>query len=369
MSYRPPVVLLSGIRWGFLWQRHQELAVRFAAAGYPAVFVETTGLSSPRASPAVARRLLARLLNSRAPSRAREGLRVYSPIVLPPGLRSLNARLFAPRIAYDLRRLTGERPIVVASLPTSTTLAILDGLHPRLLLYDCSDDYPAFPGAPQGIAEAERELLLRADLVAATSPPLLQKALSIRPDAFLSPPAVDFERFNALARNAGSSEISTVCFFGHLDPGRLDFSVLQRISAAGYTVRLLGDASRTPPRLLRGLDYRGQVPHRALPGALEGVDVFVLPYRPGRLNASVAPAKLFECLATGQPVVSCALPAVEQLEEGVYIARSAAEFVDKLKSLPVTESEELRRERMELARRNSWEVRFADIEERIHSAL
>ena len=45
---KPPVVILSGVRWDFLWQRHQTLATLFAGAGYPTVFVETTGLANPR---------------------------------------------------------------------------------------------------------------------------------------------------------------------------------------------------------------------------------------------------------------------------------------------------------------------------------
>ena len=43
-----PVVVLSGIRWDFLWQRHQILASKLAERGHPTVFVETTGLSNPR---------------------------------------------------------------------------------------------------------------------------------------------------------------------------------------------------------------------------------------------------------------------------------------------------------------------------------
>src|SRR5215210_7566375 len=46
--HKPPVVILSGVRWDFLWQRHHTLATLFAGAGYPTVFVETTGLSNPR---------------------------------------------------------------------------------------------------------------------------------------------------------------------------------------------------------------------------------------------------------------------------------------------------------------------------------
>jgi hypothetical protein len=49
--HKPPVVILSGVRWDFLWQRHQTLATLFAGAGYPTVFVETTGLANPRLTP------------------------------------------------------------------------------------------------------------------------------------------------------------------------------------------------------------------------------------------------------------------------------------------------------------------------------
>ena len=77
--------------------------------------------------------------------------------------------------------------------PTRTTLGLISGLDPKLVLYDCSDDYEHFPGAPRDIKETERELLLRADLVSCTSAHLLEKARRIRPDAFLSGPAVDYE--------------------------------------------------------------------------------------------------------------------------------------------------------------------------------
>ena len=58
---RPPLIILSGIRWNFLWQRHQILATRFARAGYKTVFVETTGLSNPKLDGATLRKVSDRL--------------------------------------------------------------------------------------------------------------------------------------------------------------------------------------------------------------------------------------------------------------------------------------------------------------------
>jgi phosphoketolase len=58
--HKPPVVILSGVRWDFLWQRHQTLATHFAGAGYPTVFVETTGLANPRLTGNTLRRIFER---------------------------------------------------------------------------------------------------------------------------------------------------------------------------------------------------------------------------------------------------------------------------------------------------------------------
>jgi hypothetical protein len=112
-NVKPPVLILSGIRWDFLWQRHQILATLFARNGYPTVYVETTGLRNPSLDPGTATKVLRRVLRSGGEGRKASGavspnLVVYSPLVAPPtwGLfRRLNRAVFVPRVARDLRRL------------------------------------------------------------------------------------------------------------------------------------------------------------------------------------------------------------------------------------------------------------------------
>ena len=78
---RPPVVILSGVRWDFLWQRHQDLATLFSRAGYPTVFVETTGLANPHPNRETLRKVASRLSRAGGEgSSAEEGLTVYSPL-------------------------------------------------------------------------------------------------------------------------------------------------------------------------------------------------------------------------------------------------------------------------------------------------
>jgi glycosyltransferase involved in cell wall biosynthesis len=374
---RPPVILLSSIRWGWLWQRHQELAVLFARAGYPTVFVETTGMANPSLDRASLRKVLDRILRSRhkggKPS-SREGLTVYAPLVAPPTskiFRRLNRKVFVPRIVRDLRRITGPDPVVLAYPPTQTTLDILRGLEPRLTVYDHVDDYVRYPGVPEDMAKTERELLRQVDLVSCTSTALLEKVKPVRPDAMLNGPGVKFEAFRALSAARPGGEINTVCYFGYIGRVEMDFSILKAVARSGFTLRLIGDRGKAERDLFEmpGVDYRGEVPHEELPAAFEGVDAFIIPYRVDELSRNVSPSKTYECLATGKPVVATPLPAMADLGEHVYLAEGPEDFVKVLRNLPGMETEESVRARIEVARRNSWEARFEELEEALWSKL
>jgi glycosyltransferase involved in cell wall biosynthesis len=372
---KPPVVILSGVRWDFLWQRHHAIATMFARAGYPTVFVETTGLANPRPGLSTLRKVFARLRRARYGGPTSEkGLAVYAPLALPPTyrvFRGLNRRYFLPWVARDLLQITGPDPLIVAYPPTRTTLDLITGLRPRAVLYDCSDDYEQFPGAPGDIADTERELLQLADLVSCTSRRLLEKVRPARPDAFPSGPAVDYERFAVLQDDKRSKEIRTVCFFGSVSRERTSVAALRAIAEAGFEVRLLGDLGRVARNLLitPGIDFRSEVPHAQLPGALAGVDAFVLPYEINGLTAGISPAKTYECLATGKPVVASPLRALKELAGHVYLADRPEEFVEVLRELGELETEERVRARIELSRRNSWEARFREIEEALWRVL
>lgn len=378
---KPPVILLSGIRWDFLWQRHQILATAFARAGYRTVYVETTGLSNPRLDRATLRKVFARLRKSgerRSGSVEKnlvENLTVYSPLVAPPTakvFRLANRRVFARRVVRDLRALVGgERPVIIAYPPTQTTLDILSGLDPRLVYYDCSDNYEGFPRVPKDMDRTERELLDRTDVVSCTSQFLLQKIRVRRPDAFLSGPGVDYERFRVLQGGGLVEKVRTACFFGHISEERMDFSILRAVAGAGITTRLVGGIGRVEEGVLElsGIEHVGEVSHAALPGALAGTDAFIIPYRISPLTRGISPAKIFECLATGKPVVASPLPELEGLSEHVYLADGPEEFVSMLRRLPELETEEKVRSRLNLARRNSWETRFQQIEAALWRAL
>jgi glycosyltransferase involved in cell wall biosynthesis len=194
---------------------------------------------------------------------------------------------------------------------------------------------------------------------------------SSRPDAFLSGPAVDYERFRVLQEESPREEVRSVCFFGHVSAVRTDFFALRAIAGAGFEVRLVGDLGRVDKDVMEmpTVHYGGKVPHERLPAALAGVDAFVLPYKINGLTRSIAPAKTYECLATGKPVVAAPLPALEEFAGLVYLARAPEDYVELLRGLGDLETNAKRRGRIELARANSWEARFGQIEEALWRVL
>lgn len=369
---KPPVIVLSSIRWGWLWQRHQALATLFARAGYPTVFVETTGIANPSPDRAAIGKIFYRLSRSRYrggnPSDTEKNLTLYAPLVAPPtaeAFRRLNRKVFVPRVVRDLRRIAGSNPLVLAYPPTRTTLDIIEGLKPCLTVYDCVDDYKNYPRVPEDMGETERELLRRADLVSCTSTSLLEGARKVRPDAMLNGPGVDFDAFHAIAGSyKPGSEIKTVCYFGYIGRVEMNFSLLKAVAGAGFTLRLIGDRGNAGSDLFEtpNVDYRGSVSHGELPAAFEGVDAFIIPYLVDELSRNISPSKTYECLATGRPIVSTPLPAMVDLGKHVYLAEGPEEFVRALRGLPEGETEDGVCARVEVARRNSWEARFRELE-------
>jgi glycosyltransferase involved in cell wall biosynthesis len=72
----------------------------------------------------------------------------------------------------------------------------------------------------------------------------------------------------------------------------------------------------------------------------------------------VFPTKVYECLATGKPVVATPLPDLQgELSKHVYLASDAKDFIEVLRRLPELETQERVQARLALARNNSWNSR------------
>jgi O-antigen/teichoic acid export membrane protein len=352
MSARPfDVVILSSVEWDAAWQRHHAFAAMWAAAGHRVFFVENTGFREPgwRDLGRVALRLRRAWKVGRArPALVPKGISVVSPLVLPPTrrlFREANAALLAPRLA-DILHDRGLRrgSVVFAYLPTATTLALLDRLSPSLVVYDCVDNFYGLPSPPPNLAETEAALMARAGLVLTTSrtlyddkknlhPNVVELHHGVSPDFFLPP------------RPPGTGR--RLCYFGTVWRA-LDYAPIRALAEAGFEVELIGPVKEAPS-LPPSVRLRGRVPHVGLPGLLAGFDALLLPYVNDEYNRGVIPAKTYECLATGLPVLASPLPALAGLANVLTICGRPREWVDAARALP-RDTAEARRARVSAAR-------------------
>lgn len=358
------VVILAPVEWHFSWQSAQTMATGLAELGYQVLYVNPF----PKRMPALTEfwRVVARLTGWRPRKASRQpiqpGVCVIDPMALPDVhgvLEHINRLHFVPRVARRLRSLIARRQLVVVTyLPFATPLALVRALDPELLVYACQGNWAADLYAAQAtLQEEELFSLARTGMVLADSDYLYEHATRYHRCVRRWPAMVDWRLFSRLAKErppASQEGKMLCCYFGTVGP-RVDVDLLAQVSRS-HKLRIVGTV-RTPRSLVgcsRETEVLGPVPHTALPGLLRDVDVFLFPYRIDEFIKGVVPAKLFECFATGNPVVSTCLPSLAGYSGLVYLSSSRDEFMANIERAR-HEPPERREQRIRLARENSTE--------------
>jgi uncharacterized SAM-binding protein YcdF (DUF218 family)/glycosyltransferase involved in cell wall biosynthesis len=379
---RHDIICISSIDWDFIWQGHQEIMSTFAADGHRVLFIENTGVRSPRVRdlPRLGHRLRNWWGSTQGFRQERENLFVYSPIVVPLPYSRLARWVNRVLIMRALRRWMGavgvSRPIVWTFLPTPLALSLIRALDPKLCVYYCIDDFASSSAQAQRIVASEREVMREADLVFVTSEKLRQRAARDARAVHLFPFGVSLKRFEeARAReepppaDMASLARPVVGYIGGLHQW---FDQELVANAARHmpdaTFALVGP-EQTDVRVLRrcpNVRLLGPRTHDELPKYVKAFDVGIVPYRLSEYTTHVYPTKLNEYLAMGLPVVTSDLAEVQRFnrENGgiVAIAPDADAFVAELaKAVNGGGGEDVRAKRIEVARRNSWSARIAEM--------
>src|SRR5437763_4804834 len=145
------IIFISSIDWGYLWQVHQEIALRFARAGNRIIYIENTGIRSPSLTDAgrVALRLKrwATSLRSSEVCQVASNIHVISPLMFPPfgpeWMRLSNRHAFSWPLRGVMRRLGARDPIIWTYLPTDTSLSLIEQFATArsTVVYYCVADF------------------------------------------------------------------------------------------------------------------------------------------------------------------------------------------------------------------------------------
>ena len=358
---RPTALFISNIRWDFVRQRHQTMAT-LCARDYDVVFCEIPGVRRPNWKD------LARLWGRLKPASRSwsepppAGVRVVRPPVLPaisPGWCRLNAFLLDRWLAWH-PALRGGVDLIVNYSAARTALQLIDRVPHRRLVYDCTDDWLAVRGIPEFLPADERQLLRQADLTLVPSRTLLARKRAGARRCVQLPHGALVERFLVAPRPPARLEHLVLLYYGHLHHQHLDFALLDRIARErpGWRLLLVGPV-KTPHTFPPNVTLTGQVPHERLREYVEQADVLLLPYALNGYTEAVMPAKTYECLATGRPVMASPLPElVAELPDLLHYPLGPKQWVPAIERAVATDTEAARTARIARAKANTWEARY-----------
>lgn len=356
------VVILSSIDWDFAWQRHQVFAT-LMSKWTSVFFVENTGFRSPklhdlgRVVEMLRRRGSRRLVPLKNP--LSENVAVVSPWVLPPsnGIRGgINERVLIPLLVRHLKKQGMRSNLLLWTyLPTPTVLSMIRQLQPRVIVYDCVSNFYGHPDAPPYLREVEDSLLNLAHAVLTDSRFLFDRYASCHQRVYQIHHGVDFDLF----ARAGQRVVrpGSICYFGSIHQ-HLDWEIIRGLAVAGFEVVLIGHISGSvPTNLPPTVRLCDPLPPDELVEAIAPFEIILLPYRTDTpFMQGVIPAKIYECLATGKPVLSSPLPNYDDdLRQVLYLCEDVQDFVATAEKISHTRSFD-NREQLGLARRFSREA-------------
>lgn len=368
MRTRPTTLVISNIEWAFIWQRHQTLASLFARDS-DVFFCEMPGIR--RVGWRDLPRLLGRLRRLLAGTKGSKG----EP--MPPGLRILRPWLlpatngfFDACNARQIRRLVARFPelrggvdLVLNYSAARSALQLIDSVPHRRLVYDCTNDWLSIAGVPQRLAADECALLARADLTLVSGEELRGRKTAARRLAIV-PEGVLADRFVDIPPAPRDGPL-TLLYYGHVHRQHLDVATIAGIARRrpGWRIRLVGPI-KTPYPFPENVELIGQKPHAQLRDEIATAHALLLPYVLNDYTRCVFPAKTYECLATGRPVIATPLPTLEAAVGNVLrFARGTEAIVAAVEAAYEHDTPADVAARIRLALENTWEKRYAHIRE------
>jgi GT2 family glycosyltransferase len=358
---RPDVVVLPVIAWSYRRQRPQQLAEALARRGRRIFYGSLAGEGEPAeatgVAPGVTLLPIAGARREDPADRRLEG----------PALAEAVEALAQARDRFEIH----EAALLVQSpfwTPLARALSLRFGWK---VVYDCLDEHGAFPANRRSVlASAEAELVGAADLVLATSSPLLEKLRKVRPDARLLANAADAGIFGVLADPAPDPARLTVGYAGAVDDwfddellaGAARLRPAWRFEVAGALEGRSRDASRFPGNVV----FLGERPFHEMPEVRSRFHVEIIPFRLSPLTHATDPVKLYEALAAGRGVVATRMLALETLGERglVRFAGTAPELVREVEAAAFAGPDEVAARRA-FARENTWDVRAEELSRRL----
>jgi len=354
MDFNETLVVLSHLRWNFVFQRPQHLMTRFSQQRR-VLFIEEPvyeDLDTPR-------------WDREEVSPSLTVCRLHTRLT-DPGFNAEQLEILRPMLRELLKQEGSQDYILWFYSPLA--LPVADDLTPRAIVYDCMDELSAFLNAPPEMLAREQELLDLADVVFTGGPSLYEAKRHRHANVHCFSSSVDVTHFASAVAATEPADVATIShprlgYIGVIDE-RLDVSLLDAVSQArpDWQFVMIGPVVKIDPSVLprrENVHYLGGRKYAELPGYLAGWDVCLMPFARNEATRHISPTKVLEYMAADKPIVSTSIADVANVyQEIIYLGDSPEEFLQACEWALNAPSDE-RQLRSELAQqvlaRTSWD--------------
>ncbi|HEY4583118.1 MAG TPA: glycosyltransferase [Lysobacter sp.] len=367
-----PIIVHCHLRWDFVWQRPQQIFSRLAG-NHRVLFIE---------DPVIAEGEPRLAIDEPYPNLVRIVPQIPQHLAVNA---DRDAEIFLPRIRQALHEhplLAGrfERPLhwFYSPMPAPGYMGRFNAVG---VVYDCMDELANFRFAPPDIADRERFVMSKADVVFTGGYQLFESKSKFHDNVHFYGCGVDVEHYGK-ARDAATEVPAAVLaapgprfgYFGVIDE-RLDYELIAALAERfpGASVVMAGPVVKVDPNELpkhSNIHWLGQQRYEDLPAIVKGFDVCLMPFALNEATKYINPTKTLEYMAAGKPIVSTAVAdVVRNFTPIVDVARSPAEFVDAVERAWRQPDAGLLAQGIERAQNASWDATVESMRKDVQQAV
>ncbi len=251
-----------------------------------------------------------------------------------------------------------------------------------VLIYDCVDNYSAFPAnqgtfsaiiSKEALVEQEKRLASTADIVFATAPGLVEKLQAWNKNVHFTPNVGDYPKFKdakkikEIPEDIKSIKRPVVAFTGALDSYKFDLELFKKIvrEHPGISFVLIGqiamkdkgaDLKSIGLAEAENVHFLGQKAYAEMQNYYAAFDAYIIPYVLNDYTVGGCfPVKFHEALAVGIPTIVTNMPAYLPFKDVCYISKSYDEFSSNVALAIKEDTPDKIKQRQLVAKDNNWD--------------
>lgn len=284
----------------------------------------------------------------------------------------VNNKRFFKAIMPVVEQFNFSNPVLFNDSDIFRSFYLIEQLQPNYSIYYSRDNMLATSYYKKHGAILEPLLIAKNDLCVANSEYLRDYCARYNANSYYVGQGCDFDLFDEYLQkhqqeNAARNVKPIIGYVGVLTAARLDIQLIGDIatSCPDWNIELVGpqDEHFQTSNLhhLDNVTFLGSKPVSDLPEFIAGFDVCFNPQVVNELTIGNYPRKIDEYLIMGKPTIATKTESMDAFKKHVKLAENLQEYIEGIKELLQTDSENLHAERSSFARSHSWEKSVCEI--------